>query len=85
MQSKEKLITLCGLSKEEAELDFSGQDLRAGDAVLIANDISDMGALTQLDISSNNLSGRAVNAARTGYDYDFTGVQALANALPKCR
>jgi Leucine-rich repeat (LRR) protein len=53
MQAKEKLITLCGLSKEETELAFSGQDLCAGDAVLIANDISDMGAMTNLDMSKN--------------------------------
>jgi hypothetical protein len=53
MQAKEKLVTLCGLSKEETELDFSGQKLDAGDAVLIANDISDMGALIKLDISNN--------------------------------
>jgi Ran GTPase-activating protein (RanGAP) involved in mRNA processing and transport len=53
MRSKKNLTTLCGLSREETELDFSGQDLGAGDAVLIANDISDMGALIELDISSN--------------------------------
>jgi hypothetical protein len=34
MQAKEKLTTLCGLSKEETELDFSDQNLGAGDAVL---------------------------------------------------
>jgi hypothetical protein len=55
MQSKEKLTTLCGLSKEETELDFSSQGLRAGDAVLIANDISDMRALTSLDVSHNDI------------------------------
>ena len=55
MQAKENLITLCGLSREETELDFSGQKLDAGDAVLIANDISDMGAITSLDISSNKI------------------------------
>jgi hypothetical protein len=58
MQSKEKLTTLCGLSKEETKLDFSNQepgDLGAGDVVLIANDISDMRALTSLDISKSYL------------------------------
>jgi hypothetical protein len=55
MQSKEKLITLCGLSGNEATLDFSNQGLGPGDAVLIANDISDMGALTSLNLSSNYL------------------------------
>jgi Leucine-rich repeat (LRR) protein len=55
MQSKEKLATLCGLSGEETELDFSNQNLRAGDAVLIANDISNMralvGTIKQLNIA----------------------------------
>jgi hypothetical protein len=59
MQSKEKLITLCGLSKEETRLDFSNKEETwehdLGDAVLIANDISDMRALTSLDISKNCL------------------------------
>jgi hypothetical protein len=55
MQTKEKLTTLCGLSKEETELDFSNQNLYAGDVVLIANDISEMNGLTKLDISENNL------------------------------
>jgi hypothetical protein len=55
MQAKEKLITLCGLSKEETELDFSNQELNAGDAVLIANGISDMGVLTSLHVGKNNI------------------------------
>jgi hypothetical protein len=49
MQSKKKLITLCGLSGNEATLDFSNQGLGSGDAVLIANDIRDMGALHCVD------------------------------------
>jgi hypothetical protein len=57
MQSKENLTTLCGLSREETELNFSGQDLGAGDAVLIANDISDMRALSSLNLASNCLCG----------------------------
>jgi hypothetical protein len=55
MQAKEKLTTLCGLSKEETELDFSDQNLGAGDAVLIANDISDMGAMTSLNLALNRI------------------------------
>jgi Leucine-rich repeat (LRR) protein len=80
MQGKEKLVTLCGLSKEATELDFSKQDLRAGDAVLIANDISDMGALTTLDISENKLSRGALKAGKkrgrldSDYETDMTGM-----------
>jgi hypothetical protein len=55
MQSKEKLTTLCGFSREEATLDVSNQGLGPGDAVLIANDISDMGALSYLNLADNNL------------------------------
>jgi hypothetical protein len=57
MQAKENLITLCGLRREETELDFSSQNLGAGDAVLIANDISDMRALSVLNLASNSIGG----------------------------
>jgi hypothetical protein len=64
MQAKETLTTLCGLNREETALDFSGQYLVAGDAVLIANDISDMRAMTSLDLSSNKLGSEgAVHVA----------------------
>jgi hypothetical protein len=53
MQSKQKLTTLCGLTGNETTLDFSNQGLRPGDAVLIANDISDMGAMTNLHVGMN--------------------------------
>jgi Ran GTPase-activating protein (RanGAP) involved in mRNA processing and transport len=70
MQAKENLTTLCGLSREETELDFSGQYLGAGDAVLIANDISDMGALSVLNLASNNLGEIVLAAAWRSKDDD---------------
>jgi hypothetical protein len=66
MQTNEKLVTLCGLSKEETKLDFSGQDLNAGDAVLIANDISNMGALLVLSLESNWLYAAGGKALAEG-------------------
>jgi hypothetical protein len=63
MQSKEKLTTLCGLSVNETTLDFSNQGLGPGDAVLIANDISDMGALTSLNVANNKLGGLVDSAS----------------------
>jgi hypothetical protein len=74
MHTKEKLITLCGLSKEETELDFSGQDLDAGDAVLIANDISDMGALTSLNLADNKIGAH--------YDSDRNKIVATPKGTP---
>jgi Ran GTPase-activating protein (RanGAP) involved in mRNA processing and transport len=55
MRAKENLTTLCGLSREETELDFSGQRLVAGDAVLIANDVSDMRAISSVNLLKNDI------------------------------
>jgi hypothetical protein len=78
MQSKEKLATLCGLSGNEATLDFSNQRLGPGDAVLIANDISDMRALTSLDISNNDLIRGAYEGGYDGnYATDMAGMCPL--------
>jgi hypothetical protein len=67
MQAKESLTTLCGVSREETEIDFSGQNLGAGDAVLIANDISsDMGALSVLSLKKNRLFAGGGTALAAG-------------------
>jgi hypothetical protein len=88
---KEKLVTLCGLSKEETELDFSGQDLGAGDAVLIANDISDMGAMSQFTFSGDSGESKPVTMETSMVEADFSGKNLgvsgaimLSAFLPKC-
>jgi hypothetical protein len=43
------------LSGDETELDLSNKNLSAGCAVLIANEISDMGTLLKLDLSMNRI------------------------------
>jgi Ran GTPase-activating protein (RanGAP) involved in mRNA processing and transport len=62
MQAKENLTTLCGLSREETELDFSGQKLGAGDAVLIANDISNMRAISSVNVLFNDIGAEQAHA-----------------------
>ena len=54
-EAKPSLKTLCGLTMEETELDFSGQNLNAGDAVLLASDINANGALADLNLANNSL------------------------------
>jgi hypothetical protein len=66
MRTKDALTTLCGLTGVETELDFSSQGLGAGDVVLIANDISDMGAMTRLDISKSQLGDAGTMALAEG-------------------
>jgi hypothetical protein len=55
LQAKDKLTTLCGFSGDETELDLRNKNLSAGCAVLVANEISDMGALSKLNLSMNDI------------------------------
>ena len=55
LHNKEKLTTLSGFSGDETELNLSKKKLSAGCGVLVANEISDMRALTSLDISNNSI------------------------------
>jgi hypothetical protein len=92
MQAKEKLVTLCGLSKEETELDFSGHDLGAGDAVLIANDISDMRALSTFTFCGDSRISEPVTMETTmteayfsGKNLGVPGGMMVAAFLPTCQ
>jgi hypothetical protein len=87
MQAKDKLVTLCGLSKEETELDFSGQDLRAGDSVLIANDIGDIGALTTLTFGDKQVVTMTTEMAEANFSGKLKSYEAkiVAAYLPKCK
>jgi hypothetical protein len=49
------LKTLCGNTGNETELDMSGKMRGTGDAIMLVPDIIDNGALTSLNLSSNNL------------------------------
>jgi hypothetical protein len=91
MQSKEKLTTLCGLSGSEATLDFSNQGLGPGDAVLIANDISDMGAILQFTFSGDRSDSKPVTMETSMVEADvggkglgLSGTIMVAAFIPKC-
>ena len=62
-RSKDSLTSLCGFSGKETELDFSKQDLGPGDAVLIANDIRDNGALEKLLMAKNKMGTKEAGEA----------------------
>jgi hypothetical protein len=79
MKRKASLKSLCGIKPDQREADFSGQMLEGVDAMLIANDISDNGALTSLDISDNKLARGAYKGGDTfddaSYETDTTGMR----------
>jgi Ran GTPase-activating protein (RanGAP) involved in mRNA processing and transport len=55
------LKSLCGNNGDETELDMSGKMKGAGDAIMLAPEIMDNGALSSLNISDNAICGWAKN------------------------
>jgi hypothetical protein len=49
------LKSLCGNKGDETELDMSGKKMQSWDAIMLAPEITDNGALTKLDISYNSI------------------------------
>eukprot|EP00935_MAST-01C_sp_MAST-1C-sp1_P001876 g1876.t1 len=80
MRSKDSLTSLCGLSGTETELNLSNEELGAGDAILIANDIRDTAALTSLNVSDNELCGIGKHGRGT---FNPSGIAALADLIKK--
>ena len=81
------LRSLCGNRGDEAELNMAGsygKEMRDDGAIVLAPEIVANGALTSLNISSNNL-GRYWDGSKGEYISDMTGVEALAAAIPECK
>jgi hypothetical protein len=57
MRSKPNLVSLCGIADDATEADLSGLGMDADDAVILASELPDKGALLSLNISDNKLSG----------------------------
>jgi hypothetical protein len=55
MRSKPNLISLCGIADGATEADLSGFGMDADDAIILASELPDKGALTKLDISRNDI------------------------------
>ena len=64
-----KIQTLCGIKPDQKEADFSGQYLKAADAVLLVYDIKVNTPLTDLNINYNEIG--------------VEGAKAIAAALPR--
>ena len=63
--AKQKGISLCGIQRDQTTADFSNQNLKPPDAILLASDLSQAGVtgvLTALDLSINELKNEGVSA-----------------------
>jgi hypothetical protein len=49
------LKSLCGNKGDETELDMSGKKMESWDAIMLAPEITDNGAMMSLNLASNNL------------------------------
>ena len=60
----ERQITLFGMKHDQTEADFSRQNLKPVDAILVASDLLVCGSLTQLDVSFNSMKDAGVKLLR---------------------
>jgi hypothetical protein len=58
MRSKPNLISLCGIADDATQADLSGLGMDADDAIILASELPDKGALTSLNLSSNGLRAK---------------------------
>jgi hypothetical protein len=70
MRSKPNLVSLCGVADDATEADLSGLGMDADDAVILASELPDKGAMTSLDLASNKLG--------------VEGAKIIAACIPKC-
>jgi uncharacterized protein YjaG (DUF416 family) len=60
--AKQKCISLCGIRRDQTTADFSNQDLKPPDAILLASDLSQavvIGALTVTNLLGNKLDAES--------------------------
>jgi Leucine-rich repeat (LRR) protein len=55
IRSKPNLVSLCGIADDATEADLSGLGMDADDAAILASELPNKGALSSLNLASNNL------------------------------
>jgi hypothetical protein len=70
MRSNPNLISLCGIADDATEADLSGLNMDPDDAIVLASELPDKGALASLNLASNSLGAE--------------GAKIIAAVLPEC-
>jgi hypothetical protein len=55
MRSKPNLVSLCGIADGATEADLSGLGMDADDAIVLASELPDKGAMTSLNLANNSI------------------------------
>jgi hypothetical protein len=83
MHSKPNLMSLCGIADDATEADLSGLGMDADDAIILASELPDKGALTKFDISKNDIraeGGKVLAEALKG-NQSMTELSIAGNML----
>jgi hypothetical protein len=54
VHSNPNLVSLCGIADDATEADLSGLDMDADDAIILASELPEKGAMTSLNLSNND-------------------------------
>ena len=73
IKKEKKMVTLCGLKQDQTEADFSKQGLKPEDAILIAEDIKDKGALSKFTFSGDRSDSKPVTVEVGMTELDCSG------------
>jgi hypothetical protein len=86
------LKSLCGNKGDETELDMSSKGMDAEEAIMLAAEIIDNGALSMFTFSGDYSSSQPVTMETTMTEADFSGKELglsggmmVAAFLPKCQ
>ena len=72
MHSKPNLVSLCGIADDATEADLSGLGMDADDAIVLASELLDKGAMTSLNLASNDICA---------YYGNMDGIKAISSAI----
>jgi hypothetical protein len=76
MHSKPKLVSLCGIADDATEADLSDLGMDADDAMILASELPDKGALSVLNLASNNLGELVLPEGWThGFKADYSAME----------
>jgi len=82
--AKQKGISLCGIQRDQTTADFSNQDLKPPDAILLGSDLSQAvvtDGLTSINLSGNQMCGIWTVWSNQLGTYTAEGITAIADAL----
>ena len=86
MRSKPKLISLCGIADDATEADLSGLGMDADDAIILASELPDKRALTNLMFGDKQVITMTTEMTEANFSGKLKPCEAqiVAAFLPKC-